>query len=1058
MSDQTLGTISALVRLKLDQLAADAAAAGSIFTGLGQAASASIDKLANVSAQQFGQIGALAKQAGQDMALAGTAIVGALGVAVKSGEDWNQTLLHISGNTSMTQKQTEEMRSVVEHLGQTAAAPLDRLANGYMHVTNFAFKGAEATKILTEATKYAVATGDDASKVSEVLAGTLHNFALGGEQAGGAMNLLHTAAARANSTLGEFASAAGPAFAAAHTYGISLAEAAAAIQVFTQHQYSASEGTTLFANLVEHVANPTRITKKALEDLGLENSKLAKDMTFTGLQAVGVAGFLKDLDEAAKSTGKSSEELAKTLFRGRMGGTGTAVLVQNLREYTKAAKELQEIFDKGAAGIWQFDAANKSLTGQIEILKNNFVILSGQIEAALLPALNGILNSIHELTTWFQNLTTPQKEMIVQTTAVAGVALLAGGAMLSLTGAVLSFVASAALALPALIEIGAALVPLAPWILGIGAAIALLTTAWVQDWGQIREHVQQFTDWAVPKFMAAMKEIGGFFSEIGRIAKEFFAAIAHELEGGKEAWQSAWNVIVAAVKLAWSLIEGVVKTAWHIISGVILVGLNLITFNFSGAWNAMKGMLGHILDDMVGMVRGACNAMADAIQTLFFNVQHEQNIGDAAEAQASAIFGGQMRRVGGKSIAAGALGGGAVTGGGGGGAPRHRTSSAGGGGGGGGRGSGGGSSAMDDLKERAQEAKRALNEVYEALYKLSHDDFDNQRHDAMKEFLELRARGVNEIANAQLLAAKQLKIQHDEEEAHYQKMSALQKRANDMAALMLKPGRDLAAVMDQLGKSAGVFATQLGIAYQALGQDKEGLSRAADAALSGLLGGGDLGSGSQLGSLFAKTVAAAKAAKEEMDAQADAAAGAWSEDVGKAIDKVNSQYERHARQMARVVRGMADQMTNVFEGAFTDLFEHGWKSFFKDILQGFTKMLEQMVAQLLAKSIIFGFLSLFGGGLPGQKSFFSFLGFDDASNDRKAEHWGFDFADMFGRGMKDFDNKRSPTMGAPTSGQTVVHAPITVHAVINHEMDIKRVADQLAWHIQTRGAVYQGTG
>jgi hypothetical protein len=33
-----------------------------------------------------------------------------------------------------------------------------------------------------------------------------------------------------------------------------------------------------------------------------------------------------------------------------------------------------------------------------------------------------------------------------------------------------------------------------------------------------------------------------------------------------------------------------------------------------------------------------------------------------------------------------------------------------------------------------------------------------------------------------------------------------------------------------------------------------------------------------------------------------------------------------------------------------------------------------------------------------------------------------------------------------------------VHAVINHEMDIKRVADQLAWHIQTRGAVYQGTG
>ncbi len=124
-------------------------------------------------------------------------------------------------------------------------------------------------------------------------------------------------------------------------------------------------------------------------------------------------------------------------------------------------------------------------------------------------------------------------------------------------------------------------------------------------------------------------------------------------------------------------------------------------------------------------------------------------------------------------------------------------------------------------------------------------------------------------------------------------------------------------------------------------------------------------------------------------------------------------------------------------------------------------MLEQMVAQLLAKAVIFGFLNLVTGGGAGGilGSFGSFLGFDDASNDRKAQHWGFDYADMFSRGMRDFDSQRKPFGGQPQgAAATVVHAPITLHVTINHDMDIRTVAEKLSWHLQTRGVVYQGTG
>lgn len=1063
MPDQSLGTISATVRLILTQLEQDSAKAKATLASLGQSISDTMEKQAKVSAESFAKIGQVAQQAGRELEIAGAAILGGLGVAVKVGSDWQEQLIHISANTGMTKQETEDMRKVIEQTAASTAAPLSKIADGYMKIHNFGFNAADATKILTAATRAAVATGADATKTSELLAGTMLNFGISADKAAESMNKMIVASSRANSTLQEFVASAGHAYAVGHTMGLGLDDINAVLITATQHQYDMALAVTQTVGIMHQLTRPTTDAKNTIESLGAAGKQLQKDLSFQGISR-GLVNIAADIVKAADATHRDAAEIASHLALGQRGGDLLKVLVTNL-------KQLQDNYKQGEAQTWQFVAANTTLAAKIEILKNNFQVMAAGIATALTPTINELLSDMQAAVKWFESLATPQKEAIVQFAAIAGAALLAGGALLSVAGSMASFAASMVIAWPAItaatgaasVAIGAALAPFTGWLVAIGAAVALLAVAWAQNWYHTREMTTEFVEWVKPYLSqfwteivetakSSMGELQRFWHELfppmEADTRGFVGDTKHDLSLLGTIFGQIWNTIVLVVQEAWNLLKGIIQTGATIIEGIIATGLKVIQGDWQGAWDTMSSYVSKTFESILGTVANAMNlirAYIDEVrgvestwQTAHLGFEPQGH--SHGRLHTSAELTGQVNTQQ-KEYA-------------------RTHPSFGGGGGGGGKGGGG---AMDALKEKALEARRALNEVYESLYKLSHDDFANQRHDALREFMELRARGVNEIANAELYAAKLMKIQHDEEESHYQKMNALRKRAQDIAFAILEPGRKLAEQAKAARDAAEQYAAELWDGVRAWVKmteviNGELLSKKADSALSNLLGGEDLGAMTRkLGEFFSKTVEAAKKAKEEIEAQAEGAEHAF----WQAFDKQREQMEENASRMkktwSRLTKSMADQMVNVFEGAFTDLFEHGWKSFFSDILKGFEKMLEQMVAQLLAKAVIFGFLSLFGGGIQGHKSFFNFLGFDNWGNDRQAQHWGFDYADHFTRGIKEFASRAQPA-GGKSGAQTIVHAPVTLHAVINHEMDIKTVADRLAWHMQTRGVNFQGTG
>jgi TP901 family phage tail tape measure protein len=399
-------------------------------------------------------------QIGNSMSLAGAAMTAGFGVAVKSGADLEQKLNQIRNNTTMTDAEFRKMVDTVKGMGANTAAPMSQLADGWMHVVNFGFKpGADSAKILEAAMKSAVATGADTGKTAEILAGTMHSFGLEAAQAGKAMNVLHTAANLGNATLEQFDEAAGPALAYAAALGDKVTDAAAAMAALTRHQFSAAEAATQVRNIFAHLVNPTDKVRERLEALSkAAGIDLVHDFSNAGLQSKGIEGILNDLQETSRRTKIPLDEMMKGLIPAMRGGIGMLVLA------TVASKDFHEISGKLAdqmAGktdpvAKQYADTQKTLAYQAGVLRNNFQLLAAKITDALAPALFSLMHGARELLDWFNKLPDGTRSAIVQIGAVGAVALVAGGRLIAMANGVLTLIARLR-ELGALVAVGGAL-------------------------------------------------------------------------------------------------------------------------------------------------------------------------------------------------------------------------------------------------------------------------------------------------------------------------------------------------------------------------------------------------------------------------------------------------------------------------------------------------------------------------------------------------------------------------------------------------------------------------
>ena len=348
---------------------------------------------------------------------AGIALVGV--ASIKMAADFDGALTRTANNAGLTNRELAEMKTAVLGLGKESGADLKDLADGFLHVHNFGFQGADAVKVLRTAMESAVATGAKTADTANLLAGAMKNMHIPVSQAGAAMNVLHLASQRGNMTLEQFNGAASKAFPTAAAYHVSLQEVSSALSAMTQHQIPANMAATQFNGIVKAIVNPTASAEKAIVAVSRASGvDLVHDFTNAGLATKGLKGIIDDINRA---TNDHADLIIKKLVPAQRGGLGMLVLAKE--GYRDFASTL-DLTNQAMAG--KIDPTTKNYQRTLQTLQNSLERLWNEVKADFIPIgerlskvvedaipiVRGMMNVIAGLMDGFSRLPQPIQDVI----------------------------------------------------------------------------------------------------------------------------------------------------------------------------------------------------------------------------------------------------------------------------------------------------------------------------------------------------------------------------------------------------------------------------------------------------------------------------------------------------------------------------------------------------------------------------------------------------------------------------------------------------------------------
>jgi len=164
----------------------------------------------------------------------------------------------------------------------------------------------------------------------------------------------------------------------------------------------------------------------------------------------------------------------------------------------------------------------------------------------------------------------------------------------------------AAVVIPAIWGVIAAAAPLVAAAVGLIAVIALVRTAWEENWGGIQE-----------KVAVVVAFLQGEWAKIVAFFQENMPLILETLErfkrGGGELAEFWQTVIVPALDNVWNMITTIVSTAVDVLLSLLKLAMEVITGDWEAAWETVKGIGTTIWEAMKALfaefLEGVLNAL-----------------------------------------------------------------------------------------------------------------------------------------------------------------------------------------------------------------------------------------------------------------------------------------------------------------------------------------------------------------------------------------------------------------------------------------------------------------
>lgn len=411
------------------------------------------------------------------------------------------------------------------------------------------------------------------------------------------------------------------------------------------------------------------------KDMGLGVNEAIVLLSQFEANGVNVETAVKGLQKATKEytdEGLSMEDaLGKTIDKIKNAKTDTEALAEAQEIFgVKGANEMAKAIREGRIDVDDLSKSMGDYAGTVEdtfnetldpvdeakVGFNNLKLvgaeLGGSIQTALLPIINGLVNGLKNLKTWFDGLSPTTKTMIVVIAGIVasiGPLLIIIGKVVSSIGTIMTFAPKLVTAFNAVktafSTLGTTLLanPIAIVIIAVtalvGAFIYLWNNCeafrqfWINLWenikatvGPILEQISGYFSSAWEYVKSVWNSVRPYFSQIWSGIRAIFSAVKTVLGAYfRSAWEViklVWSVAVSYFRTIWSNIKaifsvvktflgGAFSTAWTAIKAV----WNAVTGYFRAIWNTIKGIFSVVKSVLTGDFRGAWEGIKGIVST-----------------------------------------------------------------------------------------------------------------------------------------------------------------------------------------------------------------------------------------------------------------------------------------------------------------------------------------------------------------------------------------------------------------------------------------------------------
>lgn len=418
------------------------------------------------------------------------------------------------------------------------------------------------------------------------------------------------------------------------------------------------------------------------KDMGLGVNEAIVLLAQFEANGVNVETAVKGLQKATKEytdEGLSMEDaLSKTIEKIKFAKSDTKALAEAQEIFgVKGANEMAKAIREGRIDIEHLSWAMDDYAGTVEdtfnatldpiddakVGFNNLKLvgadLGASIQEAVLPIINGLVNGLKKLNTWFNTLSPSTKTMIVTIAGIVasiGPLLVIIGKLISSVGTILTFAPKIVTAFKGIgtafkaLGVAFSANPLGIIIIAITALVAALIYAY--------NHSEKFRE-IVDKAFAKVKEVVGvvvdalvtFFTEtipnainatiewfknipeniknaiqsVKDIISAIFETIGNIIQAKIEFWKSifttAWNAIKAVVEGAVNIIKTIVSTVFNTIKTIITTQLNLWKLAIVTPWNLIKTTVTNIVNGIKNTISNVFNVIKTTVTKVLSGVR-----------------------------------------------------------------------------------------------------------------------------------------------------------------------------------------------------------------------------------------------------------------------------------------------------------------------------------------------------------------------------------------------------------------------------------------------------